>query len=77
MNGIVKSADTPYRSQPALRRSSGNGHVREASKNNASAVLGELATLASDETAAGWAREALDSKNSLTAADAKQLEDAF
>jgi hypothetical protein len=76
MNGIVKSADTPYRSQPALRRS-GNGHVREASKNNASAVLGELATLASDETAAGWAREALDSKNSLTAADAKQLEDAF
>jgi hypothetical protein len=39
--------------------------------------LGELATLASNETAASWVREALDSKNSLTAADAKQLEDAF
>ena len=36
-----------------------------------------MGNIASAELAAGWAREALAAKNSLTAADAKLVEDAF
>jgi hypothetical protein len=74
---------------PAPSRQSGNGRLRGA-KINAAAVLDadqsvalrdkllvEVASLASAEVAVAWATRALPSKNSLTAADAKLLEDAF
>jgi ERF superfamily len=40
-------------------------------------LLAELGTIPSADLAAGWAREALTAKNSLTASDAKLVEDAF
>jgi hypothetical protein len=40
-------------------------------------LLSEIAGLASPESATSWARAALAAKNTLTAADAKLLEDAF
>jgi hypothetical protein len=40
-------------------------------------LLGDVAELESQESATKWAREALPAKNSLTAADAKLLEEAF
>src|SRR5262249_16015505 len=40
-------------------------------------LLSEVAGLASQDSATRWAREALVNKNSLTASDAKMLEDAF
>jgi hypothetical protein len=40
-------------------------------------LLGDVATLHSDEAATCWARDALTSKNKLTTADAKVVEDAF
>src|SRR5271165_2712179 len=40
-------------------------------------LLSEVAGLASQDSATSWAREALPSKNTLTAADAKLLEEAF
>jgi hypothetical protein len=40
-------------------------------------LLTELRNIASADFAAGWAREALSAKNSLTATDAKLVEDAF
>jgi hypothetical protein len=40
-------------------------------------LLGEIADLQSEDSATMWAREALPAKNRLTAADGKQLEDAF
>jgi hypothetical protein len=68
----------------------GNGKVRGAVKTPSPMVLpvdesaalrdrllSEVAGLASQDSATSWAREALVSKNSLTATDAKMLEDAF
>jgi hypothetical protein len=40
-------------------------------------LLTELAEIASAEQAGSWARRVLGAKNSLTAADARQVEDAF
>jgi ERF superfamily len=40
-------------------------------------LLSELGNIMSVDLAAAWAREALSAKNSLTAADAKLVEDAF
>jgi hypothetical protein len=40
-------------------------------------LLDEIASLASEDAAAGWARDRLGAKNSLTAADAKRVEVAF
>jgi hypothetical protein len=40
-------------------------------------LLAELGTITSADLAAGWAREALTAKNSLTGTDAKLVEDAF
>ncbi len=40
-------------------------------------VLAEIGNIASADLAASWAREALTAKNSLAAADAKLVEDAF
>src|SRR5262249_31175972 len=40
-------------------------------------LLAEVGTITSADLAAAWAREALAAKNSLTATDAKLVEDAF
>ena len=40
-------------------------------------LLTELGNITSADSAAIWAREALTAKNSLTATDAKLVEDAF
>src|SRR5262249_29278755 len=72
-------------------RTPGNGHARDVDKRHQPPVilyadqsaalreklLAEMGNLASADLAAGWAREALIAKNSLTATDAKLLEDAF
>jgi hypothetical protein len=70
-------------------RSSGNGHARGAAKvkvavlpADQSAVLrdrllGELSGITEPNAATTWARGVLAAKNSLTAADAKIIEDAF
>jgi hypothetical protein len=71
-------------------RTAGNTHARTAAKGETALVLSadqsaalrnrllaEIAALESRDTAASWARQALSSKNTLTAGDAKLLEDAF
>lgn len=71
-------------------RIAGNGNIRHAEKSiktiilsvGESAVLrerllGEIPELQSHNAATSWARNALALKNTLTAADAKLLEDAF
>jgi hypothetical protein len=71
-------------------RTPGNGHARDVDKRrppvildaDQSAALREkllagMGDIASADLAAGWAREALIAKNSLTATDAKVVEDAF
>jgi hypothetical protein len=67
----------------------GNGHGRGGRKSEfvtldsaqsaalREKLLTELGTIASADLAAAWAREALAVKNSLTATDAKLVEDAF
>jgi hypothetical protein len=75
---------------PFPRQSPGNGKVPAVSKAASPTMLGaedsaalrdrllsEIAGLASQDRAARWAREALAAKNTLTAGDAKVLEDAF
>jgi len=77
--------DLPLSSQPQ-----GNGKSRGAARNPILVVLpvdesaalrerllGEIAGLASPESATSWARASLAAKNSLTVSDAKVLEDAF
>src|SRR5262249_42785501 len=71
-------------------RTPGNGHARHVDKRRPPGILdadqsaalrekllAEMGDIASADLAAGWAREALTAKNSLTATDAKLLEDAF
>src|SRR5262245_16530397 len=68
----------------------GNGHTRGSRKGEILVILdpeqsaalrerllSELGNITSADLAAAWAREALIAKNSLTAADAKLVEDAF
>ena len=74
----------------AAPRDSGNGRLRGAAKSSAAVVLdaaqstalrekllAEVANLTSVELAVAWAAQALPAKNSLIAADAKLLEEAF
>jgi ERF superfamily len=74
----------------SLRTPSGNGHVRGGLNRERPAILDpdqsaalreklllEVANLPSPDLAADWARDALAAKNSLTASDAKLVEDAF
>ena len=49
----------------------------EASATLLDQLVGELKAIASSDEAAIWAHRILDAKNSLTAADARQVEDAF
>jgi ERF superfamily len=71
-------------------RTQGNGHGRSGRKGEIPATLDpeqsasvreklliEIGTITSTDRAAAWAREALTAKNSLTATDAKLVEDAF
>jgi ERF superfamily len=70
-------------------RETGNGRLRPIAKSNAGILdagqsaelrdklLAEVASLTSSDVAASWAARALGSKNSLAAADAKVLEEAF
>ena len=64
MRGASKTAGTP---------------ILSADKSAAARdrLLGEIASLPSQDSAASWARAALVAKNRLTVADAKRLEDAF
>jgi hypothetical protein len=72
------------------RRSLGNGHARGATRAEPRVVLdadqsatlrdrllAEIGNISSIELGASWARVALGAKNSLTAGDAKVVEDAF
>jgi ERF superfamily len=71
-------------------RTPGNGHARSSRKGEIPATLNpeqsaalrdklltEVESITSANLAAAWAREALTAKNSLTATDAKLVEDAF
>jgi len=75
---------------PAWPRERGNGRLRVAPKHNAPVVLdaaqsqalrdkllAEVADLTCADSAVTWAAQALGAKNSLVAADAKLLEEAF
>jgi hypothetical protein len=81
------SKDTRLRMPP---RTPGNGRSRSDRKSEAPTTLDpehsaafreklltELGTITSADLAAAWAREALVAKNTLTATDAKLMEDAF
>jgi ERF superfamily protein len=81
----------PWRSQSlAASGESGNGRLRGATRSSAAVMLdpsqsatlrdkllAEVASLTSAELAVTWATQALPAKNSLVAADAKLLEEAF
>jgi len=82
-----KPTDGPSQMPP---RTHGNGHGRSGREGEIpatldpeqSAALGEkllieIGNITSADLAAAWAREALTAKNSLTATDAKLVEDAF
>ena len=71
-------------------RRPGNGRDRGMAKGDAALIidgeqsavlrdslLAEIGNIASAESAAGWAREALAAKNKLAGPDAKRVEDAF
>jgi hypothetical protein len=71
-------------------RTPGNGHARGGQKGEPRVILDpdqsaalrekllmEVANITSADLAAAWARKALATKNSLTATDAKLVEDAF
>jgi ERF superfamily len=77
-------------SSPGQPRGTGNGRGRGSTKNEAHVILDstqsaqlrdklliEVENIASADLATTWAGEALVAKNSLTATDAKLVEDAF
>jgi hypothetical protein len=89
MTGVstTESSTGGFQLPPQTR---GNGRIRGAAKSTCPTVLltdesaalrdcllSEIARLASQDSAATWAGEALPAKNTLTAADAKLVEDAF
>jgi hypothetical protein len=89
---VVDRSFKPKDGQPRTpAKTRGNGHGRSAGIKGERAVtlgpeqsaalrdklLTEVGTVTSADLAAGWAREALTVKNSLTTEDAKLVEDAF
>src|SRR5262245_2642200 len=83
-------AETLHDRPRASRRAPGNGHARSGMKRELPILLDpnqsvelreklliEIANIRSVDLAAAWAGEALAAKNSLTASDAKLVEDAF
>src|SRR5712692_7302112 len=87
----VDRSFTPMDRQSRMpTRTPGNGHARGSRKGEVPVTLNpeqsaalreklltELGNITSADLAAAWAREALTAKNSLTATDAKLVEDAF
>jgi ERF superfamily len=91
-DGPLSAAERSMDDQSRMRtRTPGDGHARSGSAKWERAVifdpeqsaalreklLTQLGNITSADLAAAWAREALTAKNSLTAADAKLVEDAF
>jgi ERF superfamily len=89
-SALGASAEPPYDRPGASRRPPDNGHARSGMKREHPILLGpdqsvelreklliEIANIRSVDLAAAWAGEALAAKNSLTASDAKLVEDAF
>jgi len=83
---VDRSVDGPAGGLQLPPRSRGNGRARGAAKPVLSPdqsaglrdrLLGEIATLPSEDSATDWAQRALAAKNELTAADARLLEVAF
>jgi hypothetical protein len=87
---VDRSVDGPAGGLQLPPRSRGNGRARGAAKpvnppvlspDQSAALrdrlLGEIATLPSEDGATDWAQRALAAKNQLTAADARLLEVAF
>jgi hypothetical protein len=83
VDGSFKPTDGQPRMPP---RTPGNGHDKgeravtldpEQSAALREKLLIEVGNITSADLAAAWAREALSAKNSLTATDAKLVEDAF
>jgi ERF superfamily len=87
---VDRSVDGPAGGLQLPPRSRGNGRARGAAKPVSPPVLspdqsaalrdrllGEIATLPSEDSATDWAQRALAAKNQLTAADARLLEVAF
>jgi ERF superfamily len=87
--GGARELDSRQDRSPPPSRESGNGRLRGTKTNTAEVLdagqsaalrdklLVEVASLTSAEFAVTWATRALPAKNSLIAADAKLLEDAF
>jgi ERF superfamily len=88
LGGEIDAGEMQGQFPPA--RKPGNGHLRNTLKNKPTVLLdpsqsaplrekllSEIGGLTSDDVAATWAGGALAAKNSLTADDAKLLEDAF
>src|SRR5262249_5960169 len=84
---VPASEPSGFQRPPQSQR---NGSMRGASKTAATPILstdesaaerdrllGEIASLPSQDSVANWARQALVAKNRLTVADAKLLEGAF
>jgi len=91
-DGPLSAAERPMDDQSRMpTRTPGDGHARGTSAKLERAVsldpeqsaalrenlLTQLANITSADLAAAWARGALTAKNSLSAADAKLVEDAF
>ena len=68
--GNADARDVEKRRPPVILDADQSAALREK-------LLAEMGDIASADLAAAWAREALIAKNSLTATDAKLLEDAF
>jgi hypothetical protein len=87
--GGARELDSRQDQFPLPPRESGNGRLRGTKSNTAEVLdagqsaalrdklLAEVASLTSADFAVTWAARALPAKNSLIAADAKLLEDAF
>jgi len=88
--GAGGEIDSLRQRSPASSRERGNGRLRVATKSSAAVVLdaaqsqalrdkllAEVADLTCADSAVTWAAQALRAKNSLVAADAKLLEEAF
>jgi len=69
--------ETPQRNGKLLRRSVKPILSTEASGSLRDQLMVELGAITSSDDAATWAHQILGKKNSLTTADARQIEDAF
>jgi hypothetical protein len=77
LNGGQSKSQTPGRRGAKVLQPTKPILGAEASGLSRDQLLGELTAIASCDDAAIWAHRILGAKNSLTAADARQVEDAF